>query len=148
MSVVTAYPKAYIDACRGYVDHQISTFSALAARIDAFADSVPSFVSLLHGLETSFFNDLVIVLDAQFAHRTRRLEGQDANVLNEVRLLASSLMADAGIFTRDGSMKVDPDTSISGIAFGDVIALDRTTFPLICDAFFAQIVARYQETDR
>ena len=147
MSAVSAYPKAYIDACRGYVDHQISTFSALATRIDAFADSVPSFVSLLHGLETSFFNDLVVVLDAQFVHRTRRIEGRDSNVLNEVRLLAASLMTNGGVLMHDESLMVDPTTSILGIAFGDAIALNRTTFPILAEVFFAQITAMDEHSD-
>jgi hypothetical protein len=51
-------PKAYVDDCRASIDAQLVAYKALKLT------SAPAF-------ERLFFNNLVVVLDRLFVHRTR-----------------------------------------------------------------------------
>src|SRR3954465_13676633 len=79
-----AYERSYVEGCRAEVDRQVQAFRRMPA-----SDAVAAF-------EPTFFNDLVLVLEMAFVHRLRTLEGKDGNPLNEVRLLAASLLENGG----------------------------------------------------
>ncbi|MGH9244704.1 MAG: hypothetical protein ACRD29_10380 [Acidimicrobiales bacterium] len=72
------YDQDYIDGCR----------SRIAADMAAYASAGVTET----GFESALFNDLAIVLDAYFTHRLRVVEGKDGNPLDEVRLIAASLI--------------------------------------------------------
>lgn len=125
-----SYSQDYIDGCRERISAQIAVYD------EADADAV---------LESVFFNNLVIVLDATFAHRLRSVEGTDGNPLNEVRVIAGALMDDGVTMGSDSTIRLDPETSVLGLAPGDEIALTEDDFVRLSDAFFSELEKRFSE---
>jgi hypothetical protein len=127
------YPIEFIMACRKRAERQLKVYDALAKKagkdMDAFAPE--------------FFNTMVLALDHYFMHRLRGKEGKDGNPLNEVRMLAASLLENDGIMSKDNTIKYDPGKSITGIAVGDKIVLDRKRFGTLVDAYFDEIAAKF-----
>ncbi len=132
---IKSYPQDYVDACRGRVASQVAAYRDVAATTGD-GEALATF-------EPAFFNNMAIVLDAYFTHRLRTVEGKDGNPLNEVRVIAGSLMAGGGALTPDKSIKLRPETSVLGLAPGDEIALDEATFGALADAFFAEIEKKF-----
>ena len=86
---------------------------------------------------------MVMVLDDYFLHRSRNMELKDGNPLNEVRVLCNSLLNGDGVVVADKAVKLDPGTSVLGLAAGDPIALNEHDFVRLCDAFFERLEAVY-----
>jgi hypothetical protein len=126
---VKAYPREYVDSCRAKVASDIAAFGALKG-----ANS---------GFEATYFNNLVIVLEAMFVHRLRTLEGKDGNPLNEVRVLVNSLLEHGGELTADKSIKLVSSKSVLGLEYGERVALTREGFGQLSEAFFAEIDAKF-----
>jgi hypothetical protein len=61
-----------VDTCRSGIEAQLSAYKSLKLN-----SSVGS------GFEPLFLNNLIVVLDRLFVHRTRAREGKDGNPLNE-----------------------------------------------------------------
>lgn len=78
MLAMAKYPSEYVARCRAQIDASVAAYDALDGDTAAF--------------EPIFFNDLLLVLELQFVHRLRKFEGKDGNALNEVRLMAASLV--------------------------------------------------------
>ena len=127
------YDAAYIDACRRHIDTAVVALTSLmdAARGDT------------NGAEATLLNNLAIVLDAQFVHRLRVVEGKDGNPLNEVRLVAASLLTNNGRLLADKQIKLDPSSSVLGLDIGDEIHLTQAGFARLATAFFAEIDKRF-----
>ena len=132
MLAVTSYPQGYINECRARTDAHLAAHRAVAS---AAGKAKASDVATLDEL---FFKDLTLLLDYYFVHRTRAMEGKDGNPLNEVRVVAASVLVD-GTLTPDKSIRLRPETSVLGLAAGDTIALDAKQFTALADAFFAEI---------
>ena len=135
MLATTSYPPEYVKQCRANVDNLVKAYRkvATAAKGDA---SVAKFAP-------RFFNHLVLALDEYFVHRLRAVEGKDGNLLNEVRIVATSLMLYDGILTVEKSIKFKPETSVLGLAPGDPIDLDEKSFTQLAAAYFDEIEARF-----
>jgi hypothetical protein len=131
---VKTYELGYIDRCRAQLDEQLALFDALAHT--AAEDAVDQF-------SPRFFANLVIVMDAFFAHRLRTVEGKDGNPLNEVRMLAESIIGHAGVLAANSTIKYKPDNTVLGIAVGDAIRLDRAGFERLADAYFDDVRRKY-----
>lgn len=139
-----SYSREYVDACRRRVDTQIAAYRDLAATVASGTDgdegaggkALAAFVPL-------FFNSMVVVLDACFVHRLRTVEGKDGNPLNEARVVAKSLLDNAGVLAVDTSIKWRPESSVLGLRAGDEIALGEADFVKLSDAFFAEIDKRF-----
>lgn len=131
---VKNYDTDYIDACRGRVADTLDT-------LDAAREGLPEAVA--ERLETTVCRELVVVLDACFAHRVRALEGKDGNPLNEVRMLAASILAHDGVLASSSPIRYRPDRAVLGIDIGEPIRIDRKAFERLADAYFAETVARY-----
>jgi hypothetical protein len=127
------YSLDFIMACRKRAERQLKLYDALAKKagkeVDAFAPE--------------FFNTMVLALDHYFMHRLRGKEGKDGNALNEVRMLASSLLENDGVLTKDSTIKYDPAKSIAGIGIGSRIVIDRKRFEALADGFFDQIAEKF-----
>jgi len=125
------YPQDYIDACRARVDAQLAAYRAAVVKDSA--------------VEAVFFNNMVIVLDSYFTHRLRGVEGKDGNPLNEVRVLASSMMQGGEKLVKDTQIKLDPETSVLGLEVGATIALTEADFVALSKAFFAELETKFAE---
>jgi hypothetical protein len=132
---VSSYSPAYIAERRAQLRAHVGAFRDLAG-----AASVDGAVG---AFEPLFFNDLVVVLDASFVHRLRGKEGKDGNPLNEVRMLADSILRNGGALAGDKTIKYTPETSVLGLELGAAIALDEEQFERLADAFFAELERKF-----
>jgi len=133
------YEKSYVDACRKAIDADVRAFKKSGSK----------------GLETAFFNNLVFKLEYMFEHRLSGIEGKDGNPLNEVRVLANSLLLNGGTLQVDrkpgwpnsagAGFKLPPDTSVLGLSPGDAIGLSEDDFVRLAKAFFATLEEKYVE---
>jgi hypothetical protein len=128
------YPQEYIDQARTRVASQVAAYETLAA-----AAKKPA----IEAFEPILFNNMVLVLEQCFVHRLRGVEGKDGNPLNEVRVLASSLLEHDGKLTADPTIKLDPATSVLKGAYGDEIQVRAADFVRLADAFFAELERKF-----
>jgi hypothetical protein len=107
------------------------------ARIDAQLRTLAKF-------EREFFVNLLLTLDRLYVHRLRSSTGKDGNPLNEVELIVDSLLNNDGVFRVDNkSIKYKPEESVTGLAVGDRIELDRAGFEELYGAFMADLEAKF-----
>lgn len=127
------YSLDFIMGCRKRAEKQLKLYDALAKKAGKEAEA----------FAPEFFNTMVLALDHYFMHRLRGKEGKDGNPLNEVRMLAASLLENDGVMTKDNTIKYDPAKSITGIALGERIVIDRKQFEALMDGFFDEIGAKF-----
>ena len=137
---VRKYTRGYLNSCRSRVEADVSAFNQVARRNGAIDNAGPD--DAMEAFEATFFNDMVLVLDHLFVHRLRTVEGKDGNALNEVRVLADSLMENNGVMKTDKSIKLSTE-SVLNYRPGDEIRLREAEFLQLSEAFFSEIEARY-----
>jgi hypothetical protein len=137
------YPQDYIDACRARVEAQLRSWKTLAAAKERAGADGSAFGKAFDAFESAFFNNLVIVLESFFVHRTRELEKGDGNPLNEVRILAKSMIQNGEIMMGDGTIKMNPAKSVLKYEIGDKIRLNEADFSLLFEAFFSELESKY-----
>src|SRR3989442_9292270 len=91
------YEKDYVDACRAKIDADVRAFKKSGSK----------------ELETTFFNNLVLLLDYMFVHRLAGIEGKDGNPLNEVRVVCNSFVLNRGKLQVD-KLPVWPNSAVAG----------------------------------
>lgn len=133
------YTQEYIDACRSSLDEQLALYRKLVAS----ARGQAKVHSALDAFEPRFFNNMVVVLDTYFCHRSRTIEGKDGNPLNEVRVLCSSMLLHGGVMTAEKSTKLSPANSLLKYEVGDEIKLSEADFAMLSKAFFAEVEAKF-----
>jgi hypothetical protein len=143
MLAMNKYPQDYIDSCRSRVDAQLDEFRSLVAAAKTIDGKSPSFDKALAAVESAFFNNMIIVLDSYFTHRTRAVEKQDGNPLNEVRVMACSMLSNGEIMMADGAIKLNPAKSVLKYEIGDKIRVTEQDFQLIAKAFFDEIEVKF-----
>ncbi len=141
MLAVTTYPQDYIDECRAQMEAQLAAYKTLGLRRSQ--DKASAIRSAVELFEPLFFNNLTLVLDSYFVHRTRAIEGKDGNPLNEVRMLCTSILRNHGVLGADKTIKYKPETSVLKLQIGDEIRLDEAQFRALFEAFFSEIEARF-----
>ena len=141
------YDGDYIDACRSRVETQTAMFRevAQAARDHGDAD-VSGLEGALESLESEYFNNMLLVLEGYFVHRLRGVEGKDGNALNEVRVLARSLMENGGTVMDDTQLALDPERSVLGLRVGEPVRLTLQQYTRLSDAFFRELERRFSAT--
>jgi hypothetical protein len=138
---VDKYCKDYIAGCQAKVRAQIKAYKAVATA--ATGARSRSLGSSLERFESVFFNNMVIVMDSYFVHRTRKFELKDGNPLNEVRILSSSLMVNDGRMSADSTIKMKAADSVLGYEVGDTIALTEKDFVQLAGLFFAEMEVKF-----
>jgi len=142
---VKTYTRAYVDACRSRVDDELSAFDKLIETAKSGSPDTSELTRAVDSFESSYFNHLVILLDALFMHRLRVVEGKDGNPLNEVRVLSESLLLRDGVFTVEKVMKLVPAKTVLKHQPGDEVRITREQFGALSSAYFAEIEARFLE---
>jgi hypothetical protein len=144
MLSVNHYDRTFVDACRARVDTQVSAYRDLtAAARGADGADLSRLDGAIARFEPLFFNNMVLVLDNSFLHRSRNMEGKDGNPLNEVRVLCNSLLNNDGVLVADKQIKLDPAASILKYGVGDEIKLSEGDFVQLAKAVFAEIEQKY-----
>lgn len=131
---VKAYPAGYILATKAKFEADVEKYDAAVAK--AGTDATAAF-------EASYFNNLVCLLDFAFVHRLRTVEGKDGNSMNEVRMLANSILESDCILAVEKSIKWVPEKTVLKLAPGATIALSREQFDTLSIAYFDQIAAKF-----
>jgi hypothetical protein len=112
-------------------------------RSDCSRTKDPKISAAVELFEPVFFNNMVLVLDTYFCHRSSTIEGKDGNPLNEVRVLCNSILENKSVLRADKAIKLTPDTSVLKLKIGDPIALCKTDFSLLSKAFFDEIERKF-----
>ncbi len=128
------YDRDYIAQSRDKIAAQLAAYKRVAATSDPAA---------VVDFEPLFLNNLVVVLDNLFVHRTRAIEGKDGNPCNEVRVLCNSVMQNGCVLEVEKSIKWNPAKSVLKLAPGDKIALSVAAFEELASAYFVDIEAKF-----
>ena len=140
------YPAAYVQAARDEIAANIRAYRDLvAAASKASGMSLTRIDAALSAFEPAFFNNLLIALEMRFVHRLRGQEGKDGNPLNEVRMLAASLMDNDGVLAENKSIRYDPSKAVLRIDIGERIHLNADDFEALCTMFLHEIETRFAE---
>lgn len=139
MLCMNNYPQEYIAECRARVASQLAAYQHLVMTAQNQATDSQTFNTAIDAFAPVFFNNLVLVLDNLFVHRTRALEGKDGNPMNEVRVIGSSLLNNKGKLMADKSIKLNPAKSVLKLQVGDEINLTEADFVHLSEAFFAAV---------
>ena len=123
------YPAAYISSCKKKITAAVNAWAQLPGK--------PS------GFEHLYFENQVLILERMFIHRMRGQEGKDGNPLNEVRMLAASILADGGKFQPDKTIRYDAENSVTKIKPGQSISLTAEIFIKLSEAYFEEIKKRF-----
>jgi hypothetical protein len=125
----TSYTTEELESCRDHVDALLAAWEA-----DAVEDST---------LEGLVFVQAVVALDAWFVHRLRSQEGKDGNPMNEVRVLADSVVANDGIVRVEGGIRWVPERTVLGLGVGDEVVVTANGFERLAAAYLAAVEATY-----
>ena len=141
MLCMNNYEPAYINECRTRVQAQLTAYHTLVAAASKHDDQPLN--NAFTAFEPVFFNNMVLLLDQLFVHRSRALELKDGNPLNEVRVLCNSLLTNNGKLVADKQIKLNPTKSVLGYKVGDEINLSEADFIRLSGAFFAEIEKKF-----
>jgi len=141
---INTYSQEYIDHCRSRVHQQLATYRGLvnAAKADGGA-AHSGLDTAIAEFDATFFNNMVLVLDDLFVHRSRTKEKKDGNPLNEVRVLCNSLLLNDGALVADTSITLNPAKTVLGHAVGDRVVLSAADFARLSEAYFSEIEDKY-----
>ena len=131
MPVRNAYTSDEIEACRDNCDALLAAWAA-----NDVEDTT---------LESMVFAQAVVVLDAWFADRDRDLEGDDGNPMNEVRVIADSVVRNAGTLRVEGPTRWAPERTVLRLAVGDEVEITANGYERLAAAYLAAIEMHYLE---
>lgn len=134
------YTREELDAARTAIDAQVSAYRRLADAVERAGDADAR--TALAAFDAQLARALVLELDRFFVHRLRVVAGKDGNPLNEVELVAGSLLTDEAL-RPSTVIKLAPETSVLGLAAGDPIALTMDDFERLAAAFLGELERRF-----
>lgn len=145
MLEMKAYDQDYVASCRARDESQVAMFHEVVMAARIHRGDGTDLESALDSLESEYFNNMLIVLEGYFVYRRRDVEGADGNALNEVRVLARSLVQNGGTMLADTQLTLDPARSVLGLEVGDSVRLTSHDYRRISDAFFREIERRFTD---
>lgn len=89
-------------------------------------------------LEPVVFSQLVLALDRYFVHRLRIITGEDGHPLNELEMLADSLMNHDGLLTTSTVIRYLPAESALKLQIGEADHAVRQAFERLSAACFTE----------
>jgi len=131
------YTHDEINNARFALAEQLTAYGTLVAEANGETAQ-----AALADFEPLFFNNLVLVLDRFFVHRVRKVTGTDSNPLNEVELIAESLLTNNAVLRGNAVIKYAPANTVVQLEIGDDIRLTAAEFDRLSTAFLAEIEAR------
>jgi len=126
-----------IDRAKSAVARQLRTYEAVFAAEGATVGAERK------AFETLYSNNMTLVLDRYFVHRLRIVTGKDSNPLNEIELIADSLMNNGGVMCGNNVIKYVAQNSVAKVDIGDPIALTKSDFERLSAAFFADLERKF-----
>jgi hypothetical protein len=132
-----------LDAARAAVDQQLTAYRALAEAVAAGTSDDDKVGAALQQLGTPVFNGLALALDRRFVHRVRMVTGKDGGPLNELELIAESLMNNDGVLRGNNVVRYVPEQSVLQLQPGDRITLTAEDLERLSGAVFAELEARF-----
>jgi hypothetical protein len=136
------YQREELDNAQKAIKGQLTAYKRLVKALDGAGDD-PNVISALEAFEPLMFNNMTLVLDRYFVHRLRSSTGKDGNPLNEVELLADSLMNNGGQLRGNNVIKYKPEEAVLKLQVGDAIALTQAEFERLAKAFLAELEAKF-----
>ena len=130
------YTQEELDHGRTAIDRQLTVYKTLVGELPSGSTSRADF-------EATFLNNLTLVLDRYYVHRVRAVAGKDANPLNEVEMIAESLMNNDGILQASTVLKYVPEQAVVQLKVGDRIRLSLDDFERLSSAYFAELERRF-----
>ncbi len=130
------YTQAEYDDARGAVAQQLATYKKVAKLVGADAKTLNAF-------EAVYFNNMALALDRRFVHRVRAVTGKDGTPLNELELIAESLMNNGGVFAGNTVIKYVREASVVKLGVGDPITLSAADFQRLAAACFDELHRKF-----
>ena len=128
----SSYTSDEIESCRDNCDALLAAWGA-----NDVEDST---------LESLVFGQAVVVLHTWFGHRQRGLEGDDGNPMNEVRVIADSIVDNDAVLRVEGPITWVPERTVLRLAVGDEVEITANGFERLTAAYLAAIEATYAES--
>jgi hypothetical protein len=135
------YRQDELDQAKAAVDKQLAAYKNLVKAVGDTSD--PKAKAALEAFEPLFLNTMILVLDRFFVHRIRAVSGKDGNPLNEVELMADSLINNEGVLRGSNVIKLVPEQTVVKLGIGDRIRLDAAQFARLSKAFFGELEAKF-----
>ncbi|MET0784791.1 hypothetical protein [Orlajensenia leifsoniae] len=127
-----------LEHARSEVVGQLAAYEVLAGTLDD-----PAGLAALEVFSPGFFTTMLLALDRPFVHRLHLVTGTDGNALNEVEMLVDSIINHGGVLQPSTELTLDPETSVTRIAFGEEIHLTVDQFERLAAAFFVEIEKKF-----
>ena len=136
------YTQKELDQATRTVKQQLAAYTKLVKALNGAGDD-PEVAAALEAFEPLLFNNMTLVLDRYFVHRLRTTTGKDGNPINEVELLADSLMNNGGQLRGNNVIKYKPGESVLKLEPGDPIKISAADFARLSKAFLAELDAKF-----
>jgi hypothetical protein len=136
------YTPEELEQARNAVAQQLAAYRKLVKALNGAGED-PKVTAALDAFEPLLFENMTLVLDRYFVHRLRSATGKDGNPLNEVELLADSLMNNGGELRGNNVIKYKPEESVLKLEVGQPIRLSASEFERLAQAFFADLEAKF-----
>jgi hypothetical protein len=132
------YTNEELDHGKKAIDRQISLYKAVVGEL-------PDGSTALADFEADFLNNLVVALDRFYVHRLRGVAGKDTNPLNEVAMIAESVVTNDRVLAAGNGVKYVPEKAVVQLKVGDRIRLSLDDVERLAAAFFTELEGRYAE---
>lgn len=135
------YTQEELDHATAAVEQELAAYRVLVEAIGHAPD--PGVAAALAALEPLVFNTATLALDRRFVHRIRPVTGKDGTPLNELELLAESLVTNDGVLRGNNVIKLVPAESVLKLEIGDGIALGAAEFERLAQAVLTELRAKF-----